>query len=151
MSYPKPVFELPAVYGDNAAELEAEIQRLAGEFYGLGTKLALPHQYHAKLTTDRASTSKLYVVEGLIVRRHWSGWQNQLSRRADLPSVLADSAIEVEAEIERLTAEFFGSDADVTPCITTECKVRVVTDAKDGKKYESDGVTLTQMAKWPEA
>ncbi|MEV0664641.1 hypothetical protein ACIBI3_25940 [Actinomadura luteofluorescens] len=150
MSYPQPVLYVPRVLGDDAAELEAEINLLACKFFGSDVKLAFPQEYHAKLTGDRSSTAKLYMVEGLTVRRHWEGRPDTVNRRVDLPPVFGGNVIEIEAAIERMAIAFFGSDTRITP-FRAECKVKIVPDAKDDKKYKAEDVTITQMAKWSQA
>ncbi|MEV3926272.1 hypothetical protein [Actinomadura coerulea] len=154
MSYLDPVLELPPVFGDKAVEIEAEIMSLAYEFFGAGTELALPREYHAKLTVGGrwSKIKELYVVEGLSVRRPWpSACQNTLSRIVDLPVVLGGNVLEVQAGIERVANEFFGSDDNIKSSTVTEYQVQIAKGVPDCKKYKVEGVTLTQTAKWPEA
>lgn len=154
MSYVSPVLDLPPAFGDNAVELEAEIKSLASDFFGVGNELALPEEYHAKLTVRGrwSGMKKLYVVEGLRVGIPWSSdLRNKLSRKVDLPPVCGGDVLQVQAELERVAIEFFGSDDNITPWNTTEYRVQIVKGVPDCKKYKVEGVTLTQMAKWPEA
>ena len=150
MSYPQPALQIPRVTGDNAAEIEAEIERLAREFFGPDAELAFPDRYHAKLTNEGFSHSKLYAVEGVTVRRDWPNRRNTVERRVDLPSVRGGNIAEVESEIKRFATGFFGSEANITPQ-DAECKVVVVPDAEDHKKYKVEGVTVKQSGKWPAA
>ncbi|GGU09857.1 hypothetical protein [Actinomadura citrea] len=86
------------------------------------------------------------MVEGLSVRLHWSSWRNTLSRRIDLPPVLGGNVLEVQAGIERVANDFFGSDDIITSCATTEYKMQVVKGVPDYKKDMVEGVSLGQVA-----
>ncbi|GAA4301362.1 hypothetical protein ACFQY7_34380 [Actinomadura luteofluorescens] len=150
MSYPQPALTIPRVTGDNAAELDAEIERYARAFFGTDAELAFPDRYHAELTNEKFSDSKLYAVEGVTVRRDWPNRRNIVERRVDLPPVRGGGVAEIEAEIKRLTTEFFGSETRITPQ-NGEYKVVLVPDAEDDKKYEVKGVSVKQSGKWPTA
>ncbi|MEV4001123.1 hypothetical protein [Actinomadura sp. NPDC049753] len=73
MSQLQPALRIDRVTGNNAAELDAEIERHARAFFGTDADLAFPDRYHAKRQDQRFSHSKLYEVKGVTVRRRWSG------------------------------------------------------------------------------
>lgn len=149
MGYPKPVLEIPPVTGNNVDEIESAIERLAREFFGI-VDLAFPDRYHAKLTDDRFSDSKRYVVEGVRVQLHWSDRPEKVTRSVDLPPVFGGNVTEIEAEIKRLTVEFFGATTGVSSP-RADYMVVVETDAKGAKRYRAEGVTVTHTDDWPRA
>ncbi|MGI5206560.1 hypothetical protein ACQEU6_33940 [Spirillospora sp. CA-108201] len=149
MGYPKPVLEIPPVTGNDVDEIESGIERRAREFFGT-VDLAFPDRYHAKLTDDRFSDSKRYVVEGVRVQLYWSDRPERVTRSVDLPPVFGGSLTEIEAEIKRLTAEFFGTTTGVSSP-RADYAVVVETDAKGDKKYKAKDVTVTHTDDWPRA
>lgn len=155
MSYPETVLALPPVYGDNAAEIDTEIIRRGRAFYGSDDKLALPAEYVAKAAPRPRfrvgnQPRKLYVVEGLIVRRHHCGAGNTVHRTVVLPAFSRGSATEIENEVKRLVIEFFGSEDGLDPT-TKRLTIQDLPDVKGDPQYQVDCVTILQVGRWPEA